>query len=127
MRAALLIVPLLLTACATPREACLIDVNKEVRIINNLIAETQANLERGFALEQRQRIRTRRSTCRGSNSDGSRFRYRCEKVDTITRTFPVAIDLNAEREKLASLEERQLQNLSNAQAGVAQCLARFPA
>ena len=126
MRAALLIVPLLLTACATPREACLNEVNREVRILDRLIAETQGNLERGFALEKRQEVRTRRSTCRGRNSEGETFRIRCQKTRTFTRTIPVAIDLNAERAKLTSLEQRQLQNISNAQAGIAQCIARFP-
>ncbi len=126
MRAALLIVPLLLTACATPREACLDEVNREVRILDKLIAETQGNLERGFALEERQEVRTRRSTCSGRDSEGVEIRIRCEKTSTFTRTVPVAIDLNAERAKLTSLEQRQMQNISNAQAGIAQCNARFP-
>lgn len=126
MRAALLIVPILLTACATPREACLDEVNREVRILDKLISETQANLTRGFAVEERQEVRTRRTFCTGKNEDGSTFRFRCEETDTVTRTTPVAIDLNAERAKLTSLEQRQMQNISNAQAGIAQCLTRFP-
>lgn len=126
MRAALLLVPLLLTACATPREACLDEVNREVRVLDALIGETRANLSRGFALEERQEIRTRRTFCTGKNEDGSTFRFRCEETDTVTRNVPVAIDLNAERAKLTSLEQRQMQNISNAQAGIAQCIARFP-
>jgi hypothetical protein len=126
MRAALLIVPLLLTACATPREACLDEVNREVRTLDRLIATTRDNLDRGFAVEERQDVRTRRATCTGKNEDGSTFRFRCNKTDTRTRTVPVAIDLNAERAKLTSLEQRQMQNISNAQAGIAQCIARFP-
>lgn len=126
MRAALFIVPLLLTACATPREACLDEVNREVRVLDKLIEQTQGNLARGFAVEERQEVRTRRTFCTGKNEDGSTFRFRCEETDTITRTIPVAIDLNAERAKLESLEQRQRQNISNAQAGIAQCIARFP-
>lgn len=126
MRAALLIVPLLLTACATPREACIADVSRQVSILNNLIVQTEGNLERGYALEQRQRIRTRRSFCRGSNSNRSRSRSRCDRIDTITQNVPVAIDLEAERAKLASLQLRQSQNVANAQAGLAQCAASFP-
>lgn len=126
MRAALFIVPLLLTACATPREACLDEVNREVRVLDKLIEQTQANLARGFAVEERQEVRTRRTFCTGKNEDGSTFRFRCEETDTVTRTIPVAIDLNAERAKLASLEQRQRQNISNAEAGIAQCIARFP-
>lgn len=126
MRAALFIVPLLLTACATPREACLDEVNREVRVLDKLIEQTQGNLSRGFAVEERQELRTRRTFCTGKNEDGSTFRFRCEETDTVTRTIPVAIDLNAERAKLASLEQRQRQNISNAEAGIAQCIARYP-
>lgn len=126
MRAALFIVPLLLTACATPREACLDEVNREVRVLDKLIEQTQGNLARGFAVEERQELRTRRTFCTGKNEDGSTFRFRCEETDTVTRTIPVAIDLNAERAKLASLEQRQRQNISNAEAGIAQCIARYP-
>ncbi|MCK0121093.1 MAG: hypothetical protein ABJO29_01365 [Yoonia sp.] len=126
MRAALFIVPLLLTACATPREACLDEVNREVRVLDALIAETRANLSRGFAVEERQDVRTRRANCVGKNEDGTKFSFRCDKTETRTRTVPIAIDLNAERAKLTSLEQRQMQNISNAQAGIAQCIARFP-
>lgn len=127
MRATLLIFPVLLTACATPREACIADVTQEVRILDSLIAETRGNLSRGFAIEEREEIRTRNTFCTGRNEDGSTFRFRCEETDTVTRRTPVAIDLNAERAKLASLEERQQQNRINAQSGIAQCEARFPA
>ncbi|MBB5721000.1 hypothetical protein FHS72_000607 [Loktanella ponticola] len=126
MRTALFIVPLLLTACATPREACMNDVNREVRILDALIGETRENLARGFAVEERQQVRTRRTFCTGRNSDGSRFRFRCDKTSTIKRNVPVAIDLNAERAKLVSLEQRQVQNISNAESGIAQCIARYP-
>lgn len=126
MRAALFIVPLLLTACATPREACLNDVNREVRVLDALIGVTRANLSRGFAIAERQEIQTRRTFCTGANEDGSRFRFQCEETETRTRNVPVAIDLNAERAKLTSLEQRQMQNISNAQYGIAQCVARFP-
>lgn len=126
MRATLLIFPILLTACATPRESCLRDATQEVRVMERLIAVTRGNLDRGFAIEERQDVRTRRTFCTGQNEDGSTFRFRCEETDTVTVEVPVAIDLNAEREKLASLEERQRQNRINAQSGIAQCEARFP-
>lgn len=127
MRAHLLIIPLLLTACATPREACLADATKEVRILENLIEVTRANLARGYAVGERQVVDTRRTFCTGRNDDGSTFRFRCEETDTKTVQFPVAIDLDAEREKLVSLEQRQAQNRVNAQSAIAQCQALYPA
>ncbi|MEL6640412.1 MAG: hypothetical protein AAFP98_03710 [Pseudomonadota bacterium] len=127
MRATLLIIPVILTACATPREACLAEVTREVRVLDGLIAETRANLSRGFAVEERQEVRTRNTFCTGRNDDGTTFRFRCEETDTVTRRVPIAIDLDAERAKLESLERRQAQNRVNADAGIAQCQAQFPA
>jgi len=127
MRATLLIFPVLLTACATPREACLNDATREVRIMDRLIATTRGNLNRGFAIEERQEVTTRTTFCTGTNQDGSTFRFRCEETDTVTREIPVAIDLDAERAKLESLEERQRQNRINAESGIAQCERQFPA
>lgn len=127
MRATLLIIPVILTACATPREACIADVTREVRVLDSLIAETRGNLSRGFAVEEREEVRTRNTFCTGRNDDGTTFRFRCEETDTVTRRIPIAIDLNAERAKLESLEQRQAQNRVNAQAGIAQCQAQFPA
>lgn len=127
MRPALLILPLLaLTACATPREQCINEASREARVLSALVNETRANLARGYALEERQEVRSFTRMCRGENSDGTTFRFPCSKTDTITVTEPVAIDLNAETAKLASLEERlaQVQTVTN--AAVAQCIAIHP-
>ena len=127
MRPAFYLIPLLaLTACATPREACINDALRDKRIIDALVAETSANIERGYALEERQDVRTIRQTCTSRTADGVEFDYRCDKVDTFTTTVPVAIDLNAEREKLESLLERQAQNRALSDQAIAQCIATYP-
>ncbi len=126
MRTALLILPLLVTACATPREACISSVTREMRVLDRLIVETRQNLTRGYALEERQQIRTVPATCERRSQRGFITEYDCTRTETTTRREPVAIDLNAERAKLESLEERQAQNQSNAQSGIAQCIAANP-
>lgn len=126
MRLTLLMLPLVVTACATEQESCIADVTREVRVLDSLIAETRGNLARGYALTERQDVITLRGTCTGRNSDGTTFTFGCDETETATREVPVAIDLNAERTKLESLEQRQAQNRINAQAGVAQCRAQFP-
>ena len=127
MRRALIILPLVaLAACATPREQCIADVTRDARVLSSLIAETEGNLSRGYALEERQEIRTLRRTCRGRNADGSTFTVRCDEKDTVTTTGPVAIDLNAERAKLASLKERFAQSNAASDQAVAQCIAAHP-
>ncbi len=127
MRLALFMLPLaVLTACATPREQCISQVTRDTRILSSLINETRANLARGYALEERQEVRTVRETCRGRNEDGTTFTFRCDETDTFTITVPVAIDLNAERAKLASLEERFAQTQAASNQAVLQCIAQNP-
>lgn len=127
MRRALLILPLVvLAACATPREQCISNATADARILGMLIAETEGNLARGYALEERQDVRSLPSTCEGRNSDGTTFSYRCDSVQTFTTTVPVAIDLNAERAKLISLQDRLVQTQAASDQAVLQCLATYP-
>ena len=115
-----------LAACSTPQERCINSTNSDLRVIGGLITETRANLTRGFAIREVQDVVTVDSTCDGVNEDGVEFTVECEKLETVTRQEPVAIDLNAERAKLASLEERLLQLQANQAAAIAQCRAQFP-
>ncbi|MBQ2262589.1 MAG: hypothetical protein II336_14620 [Loktanella sp.] len=127
MRPALIILPLLaLAACATPREQCINQATRDLRVLNNLVTETQGNLARGYALAEEQQVRTVRKTCRGQNSDGSTFRYRCDETETYTTTRPVAIDLNVEQAKMNSLIQRQQQQRAASDQVVLQCIAIHP-
>ena len=51
-RLALLCLPLALMSCGTPQERCISGVTRELGVVNGLIAETQANLARGYSLEE---------------------------------------------------------------------------
>ena len=126
MRRSILLLPLILAACATPREQCINDATRELRTINSLVAETEQNIQRGFALNEVQEVRVIQTTCTGTNADGSIFTFDCEETQTFDRTEPVAIDLNAERAKLNSLLERQRQVQSRADAAVQQCVLIHP-
>ena len=51
MRPALfLVLPLVLAACATPRESCLSSVGQQGRVIDALISQTRGNVARGYAI-----------------------------------------------------------------------------
>lgn len=126
MRRSILILPLILAACATPREQCINDATRELRTITSLVNETQANIDRGFALEEVQEVRVIQTLCTGTNDDGSTFTFECEETQTFDRTEPVAIDLNAERAKLDSLLERQSQLQARADAAIQQCVLIHP-
>lgn len=127
MRPALMILPfLVLAACATPREQCIGQATRDLRVLNSLITETQGNLARGYAIDEQQEVRTIRKTCRSENSDGTTFRYRCDETETFTTRRPVAIDLNVERAKLESQLERRSQQQAAADQAVLQCIAIHP-
>lgn len=127
MRPALMILPFLaLAACATPREQCIGQATRDLRVLNSLITEAQVNLARGYAIEEQQEIRTLRKTCRGENSDGTTFRYGCDETETFTTNRPVAIDLNVERAKLNSLVERRNQQQTTSDQVVLQCISIHP-
>ena len=116
----------LLAACATPREACLAGVNKDQRVLNRLTVETRGNLDRGFAIETEQKFREVNAICESTLPDGTEIRTRCKQTEVRDVRVPVAIDLNAERAKLKSLEERQRQMQINSEAARQQCLAANP-
>lgn len=126
MRPFLLLLPLLLAACATPRETCIAEATRDLRVINALVAQTRANLERGYAIAEDEDLRTLYRTCRVENADGTTGVYTCPTTQVVTREVPVAIDLNAERAKLESLVERQAQLESAVQPALRQCMALYP-
>ena len=123
---ALLLPVALLAACGTPREQCISSVGRELRVIDRLIQETQGNIARGYALAEVTDVRTIRSTCRGRNEDGTRFRFPCDETQTFDRQEPVAISIPEERAKLQSLQERRAQEQARVTAGIQQCTATYP-
>lgn len=120
----LIFVPLIaLAACSTPRERCISGANRPVATLDHLIQTTRANIERGFAVFEVQDVRVLRSTCEGTNADGSTFRFPCEETETFTRNEPVAINVAEERTKLAQLQDRRTRAIRDAQARTQQCVA----
>ena len=127
MKKSLLLLPLLaLAACSTPREQCISGANRPVATLDQLIAETQGNVDRGFALVEVQDVRVLRKTCEGTNDDGSTFRFPCEETETFTRREPVSINVAEERIKLSQLQDRRANAVRTAQAQVQQCIAVHP-
>ena len=52
MRRAFLVLPLILVACGTPQERCINQQTRDLRVVEGLIADTQRNLDRGYAVEE---------------------------------------------------------------------------
>lgn len=123
---------LLLAACATPQEQCINRETRDLRTLDRLIAETDGNIRRGFALEEYTVDITVAGTCRedrGTDASGAPLPpafVPCFVEREVTRTRPRAIDLNAERAKLASMQAKRRDLARAAERAVAQCRAQFP-
>lgn len=113
-----------LAACASPRERCVNEATAELRTIDRLIAETEANIARGYALVREPGTRTTLEFC--YNPPGEPFVF-CPRTEATVRERPVAIDRAAERRKLASLRERRAELVIETRARLAACNAQFPA
>lgn len=117
---------LLVAACATPLEQCLRDVTRELRVMDDLIEETRGNLERGYALTERQELQEIWDTCEVEDDEGNSFTVPCQRVVVLDRTERVAIDLVAEEAKLNSMLDRRADLVAEAQAGAEACRATYP-
>ena len=121
MRRALLLIPLVLAACETPREACISNATRELATVSRLVVETRGNIQRGYAIGTRQVVQTIAETCRTQNEEGLITTFPCDRTEIVDIEEPVAVDLNAERAKLDSLLERQAQMQRQSDAVIAQC------
>jgi hypothetical protein len=114
---------LLVAACATPQQRCEIQATRDLRVVNQLIAETQATLQRGYALREEQRPRVGTTVCYGGGDDfGFGF---CWGNDTYTRVRPVAVNLDEERAKLQTLLQKREELEVRARAQIEAC-TRLP-
>lgn len=128
MRLALLLVlPLVLAACATPRESCLASVSREGRVLDALIAETRGNVARGYGIERREELRTRRELCEFRRDDGTIGRRFCNRTYSDEVRVPVTLDVESEKVKLDQLLLRRAAQARAESAARAQCVARYPA
>lgn len=131
---------LLLAACGTPQEQCINRNTRDLRTVNQLIAESEGNLKRGYAIEEYTVTVPVWDWCYTSvavagppGPDGTpgapqivRQPYRCMDTDTRTETRPKSIDLKAEAVKLDQLRQKQRQLSKQAESVVAQCKAAYP-
>ena len=133
-RLALLCLPLFLLACGTPQERCIAGATRDLQVINGLIAETQANLARGYSLEESVISSPTWVYCDQpmlvTQPDGSQTWIigggMC--LDTYTRTIerPRAIDPGLERRKLDGLIRQQALLTKQAAPAIEQCRLSYP-
>ena len=127
MRALFALAPIaLLAACASPQQQCLTNVTKELRVNAFLIAQTQANLDRGYAIDRQQRVSRGFDMCRERDRDGTVSTTLCRTTQVRDVNVPQAINLEVERDTLDQLLARRANLEKQAAAATAQCRALYP-
>lgn len=119
----------LLAACGTPQEQCINRNTRDLRVVNSLIAETEGNLRRGYAIETVVRTDEYWGTCIERDIvDGQPVARRtpCLREREYTVERPKAIDLAAEARKLDSLQDKRLELSQAAEPVIARCRAAYP-
>jgi len=109
---------LLLAACADPATRCFAPEARELKTVEALIAETRANVDRGYA--EGPRGNSALNLCLGSFGRNVGLSY-CTSASGRGRAVPV--DAAAEERKLAALEARRSAILQAIQQKSAACPA----
>ena len=122
MRRVIFLALLLLAACATPQQACINRATKDIRVMDKLIAKTEGNISRGYGLRTETYFINERQVC-GRVDDKKVY---CNVPVAFSRDVPVAIDLNAEKSKLASLVAKRKQLVIRSAAIIAECKLLHP-
>jgi hypothetical protein len=125
---------LTLAACGTPQERCIASVTRDLRVVDRLIAEGEANLARGYAYVSQTVYVPSWEMCTApvlvQPTDGSAAvllpGQMCldDRPQTIRRA--VAIDLDAERRTLDGLRKQRAKLSARAAPLIGQCQATYP-
>lgn len=132
MRRALIASLLLLSACGTPQEQCIRRETADLRTLDRLIAETERNIARGYALEEYTTWEWDTYTCYDRQPPGPDgvvpppTPRLCRDRVPVTETRPVAIDLNQERAKLASMTQKRSELARRANLAIEACRRAYP-
>jgi hypothetical protein len=123
----LLIAPLLLlAACATPLETCQQDAVRDLRIVQALIADTKATIDRGYAIHTETRTVLYTNFC-VSPAIGSNGHFNfCHYPHPVTTKKPVAVDLEQEKLKLRSLKKKEIELKRSSALNQQRCELAFP-
>lgn len=112
-----------LVAACSQQQACISQVTKDYRQVQAFAAEAQANLDRGYALVEKQYVDYDWEPC--GKDDKGKTVY-CREPEIETRRVPKAIDLDAEAAKLKALRKKEAQLAVQAQAATQACIQQYP-
>lgn len=109
---------LILAGCESPRQQCLNAATRDLANVRELIKETEATIARGYALEKETFPTLTYGFCTGKQNVAGCFQNRLQ-----SRAIPVAVDLTAERAKLAELKRKERELTRRAGTTIAACPA----
>ena len=115
----LIALPLLLVGCLSPLERCIAQANRPAVATASAITETQGNIAPGYAIHTQTVPYPIMYFC---TPPGERAHY-CTRQGYRTVETPVAINIDQERRKLASLRKILTRQKTEAQRATAQCRA----
>lgn len=123
-----LILYCLLAACGTPQERCIASVTRDQRVVDRLISETDANLRRGYGLQDVTIYHDVWTLCPVAQVAGQPPAppQMCWDSQATTYQKPVAIDLAAEKAKLSGLLTKRKELAAAAAPMIAQCQVQYP-
>ncbi len=116
---------LMLAACTDPRQACLKEASKDLNVVQALIADTEATISRGYAIQTETRNVIYTDFCIGTGGRKGGFQF-CNRSQPVTSEKPVAVDLNEERRKLRSLKRKEAELQSRTLRDMRRCELTHP-
>lgn len=127
-RLPLLALGLTLAACGTPQEQCISQASRDLRVVEGFIAESEANLARGYAFAEVIETHPEWVDCTPEPTEANPTpeKRKCLIDVAETKVRPVSIDLGAEAAKLESLRAKRSQLIDQASGAVAICRQRYP-
>jgi hypothetical protein len=117
---------LALAACGTPQERCIARESRDLRVLDRLIAETEGTIARGFALESESFVITQTVPCQVRGPNNTIVTDLCETEQVVERTRPVAVNLDDERAKLRSMQDRRAELSRSVGARIEACRVAYP-
>ena len=115
----LIALPLFLAGCLSPLERCIAQANRAAAATQSAITQTQGNIARGYAIHTQTVPYPIMYFC---TPPGERAHY-CTRQGYRTIETPVAINIDQEKRKLASLRKILARQKTEAQRATAQCRA----
>ncbi len=116
---------LALAACSDPKTVCQQEATKDLGIVQALIADTQATIDRGYAIQTKERTVIYTDFCFGTGLHNGGFRF-CNRAQPVVSRTPVAVDLNDERRKLRSLKQKESELKKRSLTALQQCEQAYP-